>query len=106
MNGIIETYTLSGCADCHIFIANGDQPEDDDTLPARIDAEWSVSDETCDQYGAARGSLWFDIVNGGEHEDEAAAFSGSLGFSWRPCECCGSHLGGERYPLTAILRRK
>jgi hypothetical protein len=96
MSAIIETYTLSGCSDCRLFIANGDQPEDDDTLPARIDAEWSVSDETCDQYGAVRGSLWFDIVDGGEH----------VGFSWKPCECCGSHLGGDRYSLTAILRRK
>lgn len=23
-------------------------------------------------------------------------------FSWRPCECCGSHLGGDREHLNAI----
>lgn len=23
-------------------------------------------------------------------------------FSWRPCPCCGDHLGGERYEVKAI----
>ena len=106
MSAIIDTMNLSACTDCLLFVANGDEPENDDTLPARIESEWTVSNDTCDHYGAVHGSLWWDIVYGGEHESEADEHSGSLGFSWRRCECCGSTLGGDRYPLTAILLRK
>lgn len=106
MTDIIDTINISACSDCLLFVANGDEPEGDDTLPARIQREWTVSDYTCDHHRAVHGSLWWDIVLGGEHESEADEHSGSLGFSWRHCECCGSTLGGDRYPLTAILRRK
>tara|TARA_R100000664_G_scaffold1793_2_gene4687 strand:- start:4130 stop:4462 length:333 start_codon:yes stop_codon:yes gene_type:complete len=105
MSAIIDTISLSACSDCLLFVANGDEPEGDDTLPARIESEWTVSDYTCDRHAAVHGSLWWEIVCGGEHESEADE-DGSLGFSWRHCECCGSTLGGDRYPLTAILRRK
>lgn len=29
---------------------------------------------------------------------------GGSGFSWRPCECCGSTLGGERYPAHGVAK--
>ena len=106
MSDIIDTTPIEACSDCLMLIANGDEPEGDDTLPARIESQWTVSTQTCDFFGAVHGSLWWDIVYGGEHESEADEHSGSLGFSWRRCECCGSTLGGDRYPLTAILRRK
>lgn len=32
------------------------------------------------------------IVNGDDGEDGEG-----YGFSWTPCEMCGSHLGGDRY---------
>jgi len=25
-------------------------------------------------------------------------------FSWSPCECCGSHLGGDRYDMRGFSR--
>ena len=103
---IIDTTPILACADCLMLVANGETPEGDYTLPDRINLRWSVSKETCDIYGAVHGSLWWDFTLGGEHESEADEYSGSLGFSWSPCQCCGSSLGGERYPLTALLWRK
>ena len=103
---IIDTTPIMACGDCLMLIANGETPEGDDTLPDRINSQWSVSNDTCDRYGAVQGSLWWDIALGGEHESEADEYSGSLGFSWSSCECCGSRLGGERYPMTALLWRK
>ena len=72
---------LSVCTDCLILAANGDMPADPDpTQPEPL-------------------ALWLNSpVIPGDAE---------LGFSWQPCEGCGSQLGGDRYQafvdLTAPL---
>ena len=65
MTDIIDTINISACSDCLLFVANGYEPEGYDTLPARIQREWTVSDYTCDHHRAVHGSLWWDIVLGG-----------------------------------------
>jgi hypothetical protein len=31
-----------------------------------------------------------------------SSFPGDPGFSWTPCECCGSKLGGERWEMEGV----
>ena len=72
--------------------------------PANIDNEWGdVSECTAEFHGASPNQLRWDIVCGGEHENEHGE---GLGFSRDWCDCCGSSLGGSRYALTALLVRK
>ena len=35
-------------------------------------------------------------------EDERYELASEPSFSWAPCECCGSSLGGDRYPAHGI----
>lgn len=72
-----DVYEVEACTDCIMWIANGELPHDnpDNFDPDRIEANWSG---------------WI-LALGGE----------SLGFSHYGCECCGSHLGGDRYKLNA-----
>ena len=100
---VIDHANLDACSDCLLFIANGDEPEGDDTLPSRIGSEWGeVSERTAKFFSASPNQLRWEIVVGGEHESEDGD---DLGFSWRPCDCCGSRLGGSRHALTALLVR-
>lgn len=102
---VIDHINLDACSDCLIFIANGEVPDDnpDNWDPARIDNEWSeVAEHTAKFHGASPNQLRWDIVCGGEHEDE----HGDSHFSWQSCDCCGTNLGGNRYALTALLVRK
>lgn len=71
--------TLSACTDCLAFVANNDTPADRPNLRAEIDAHW--------------GELAVGLVPGSEE----------LGFSHAACECCHSHLAGDRHEL-AILQ--
>lgn len=66
------------CADCILYIANGDLPED----PA--DAR-RITDAI-----AAEPGTW---VCGSAPDDE---------FSWSACDCCGSTLGGSRHEAAVI----
>jgi len=77
---------LSVCTDCIFFIANGDLPENEKDAERVTDAvsEW------CRKHDSAH------MVASSNSDDEAE-------FSWRPCECCLSHLGGSRH--SAILLR-
>lgn len=68
------TDTIEVCADCLLFIANGDLPEDDGDA---------------DRVVAGVASLGGHVVAGGPDGDDA-------GFSWRACECCGG-LAGDRF---------
>jgi len=71
---------ISACRDCLLFVANGDLPEDGDWSPDHIEKIWP-----CAEYVLVCGDT--------EQDDE---------FSWQPCECCGSRLGGSRHMLAAL----
>lgn len=66
------------CADCLAAIANGDKPDDPVTAARIYRAIASV---------AAENGAW--VAGGEDGNDE--------GFSWSPCDCCGSPDGGMRY---------
>jgi hypothetical protein len=80
-----EVIEISACVDCLLFVANGDVPEHDEALPERIRAR--LGD------GASR------LVCAGGDDDGTE-------FSWSPCECCGSRLGGMRHALAIIAPRE
>lgn len=63
---------LSVCVDCIEYIANGEAE-----TPKRLERAIQAT------IGKPSGALAYD----GE----------DLGFSWEPCEACGSTLGGERF---------
>jgi hypothetical protein len=73
-------YTLSACADCIAFVANGRSHDTPPTLDAEI----------ARRLGADRHHL----VNA----DDA----GVSDFSWSFCECCGARLGGARGQLAVL----
>lgn len=69
--------TLRICVDCMVSMANGEpHPNEEDF-------------ENVAGSPAYKGNV---IVNGDDGEDGEG-----YGFSWTPCEMCGSHLGGDRY---------
>lgn len=74
----VVTHELSVCVDCLFFIANGDLP-DDEKDAARVVAGVE--------------SFAPGYVVAGDETDE---------FSWRPCECCGSKLGGSRHGAAVL----
>ena len=59
------------CEDCVMYLANGDIPEERPDLADDIAAQWP-NDK--------------DLVIGTDTDE----------FSCRPCDCCGSRLGGSR----------
>ena len=70
---------LSVCTDCLFYIANGDLPDD----PKRArEVEHGVASQG--------GYVCPGESDGDEH------------FSWRPCHCCGSKLGGNRHPAIVL----
>jgi hypothetical protein len=73
-------YTMMACQDCLVFIANGDEPEDSDWCAELISAH----------IGRDSG---FVCCGDSDQDDE---------FSWSPCECCGSQLGGSRHQLCVV----
>ncbi|HEX4173969.1 MAG TPA: hypothetical protein VHY82_15985 [Acetobacteraceae bacterium] len=73
-------YEMDACVDCLAFIANGDVPEDRPDLPEEI-AEHMEAEDLPHIVYAADGDDWF---------------------SWSPCECCGSRLGGNRNRLDVL----
>jgi hypothetical protein len=78
-----ERYRIDICDDCLMFLANGDVPDNRPNLPDEIDGLWTG----------------FDVVLSGSEESEPF-------FSWRPCGCCGSRLGGNRVEATAVTFAK
>ena len=90
---LATAYTV--CVDCYVIEANGEFG-DDEYIPDRdplgeIPEGATVTSGWLDSEYETRGMTPPDWENG---EDD------SLGFSWAPCDGCGSVLGGERYPLT------
>jgi hypothetical protein len=85
----IEFVNLSACDDCLIFVANGEEPDGRDDLTDDIESVWPSAE-------------WSLGCGHDEPErDESEEPDDSLGFSWQPCECCGSRLGGNRSKLFA-----
>lgn len=71
---------LMVCVDCIVMIANGnDDGMDEDR-----------SEEVC----AAIEALGGDVVCCGDDSNDA--------FSWAPCDCCGSYLGGSRHAAVIL----
>lgn len=73
---------LEVCVDCIMAIANGDYPENNGRAVAVVNGEGRWADDG------------YHLVAG----------SGECGFSRTPCDCCGSHLHGDRHQATALLR--
>jgi hypothetical protein len=73
-------HALAACVDCGFFLANG-LPDEcaEGWSPEAIEANWPRSE--------------WRLVNG-DSEDDAA-------FSWSPCDCCGTRLGGARMAVSA-----
>ena len=77
-------HKMMACTDCLMWVANGDEPEGDTEWNAyKIDAIWPPKQ--------------FDLACGDTENDHD--------FSWSPCECCGSRLGGSRHELIALEKR-
>lgn len=79
-----ETYPLSVCIDCRMYVATGDLPDD------ASDAAAIVAGVEREQSDGARICIEWD----GEHDE----------FSWRPCGVCRRPLGGERYGAVLLVR--
>jgi hypothetical protein len=73
------TYEGECCVDCLLFLANGD---DDSGVSARIANIWTPDE------------MAHMVVTSSEETDEE--------FSWRPCECCESELGGSRHGFAVL----
>lgn len=95
-DGRVELATAySVCYDCYAMEVNGELGDDTYT-PDRdplgeIPRDATVTSGWLDSEYTARGETPPDWESG---EDD------SLGFSWAPCDGCGSVLGGDRFPLT------
>jgi len=70
---------LLSCIDCVVYAANGEIPPERPDLLVDIRA----------RLGADMAHLCYD----GEEQ---------IDFSWRPCQCCGSPLGGSRETLAVL----
>lgn len=92
-------HRISICVDCLAFLANGttgDSPDakDDAEHAADMAREWGVGTEIT--LGRMR------ELDESEEDFETDAEDGHHdGFSWHPCQGCGSTLGGDRYAATA-----
>lgn len=94
MAHVVDTYRV--CADCTLFLANGDLPEGpkerghwSDPLPA--DSREAAIIAGVERLQANGGLLCCTSTE--ETDDE---------FSWRPCQCCGTTLGGSRHDATLL----
>ena len=98
--------TLAACIDCIAYVANGDVPDERDTLTTEIQdflqltpdqhlAYASGLDEHGEYYRDADGN----VIDSEHPEYEAYCEDW---FSWSECECCGDFHGGNRNRL-AIL---
>ena len=83
---LATAYTV--CVDCYVI--------DDEYIPDR-DPLGEIPE------GATVTSGWLDSeykTRGMTPPDWERGEDDSLGFSWAPCDGCGSVLGGDRFPLT------
>lgn len=73
--------TLMACQDCLTLVANGEPADGRPGLEAEIAAHLELE------------PLQHLICGESDHDEE---------FSWQPCECCGSKLGGSRHQLALM----
>ena len=76
------TDTLMACEDCLFYVANGDLPDGNPYFEDAIRAAIGVP------------SGWLCVGDSDADEE----------FSWAPCECCGSQLGGSRHQLVLLSK--
>ncbi len=62
----------------------------------------AVSPGICPGCETCRDELGYDSLAELEIAWENGEAPNEPHFSWRPCECCGSHLGGDREPAHGI----
>jgi len=81
----IEFDHLTICVDCASLIANGEVSDGAEDVTAehaaKVDARWAR----------------YELVLSGSEDFEPY-------FSWRPCDGCGSTLGGDRFEAVAFGR--
>ena len=73
--------SLLSCTDCVVYVANGEIPESRPNLVTEI-RTWLGADAT----------------------RLAATCGDQIEFTWAPCECCGSTLGGSREEMVVFAR--
>lgn len=83
----LETYTVDVCTDCYMTFHAPDMV-DVEPVPAPLSRLWDVT-----------------ILGGCTQHTDPNYGDGceSHGFSWMPCDGCGSVLGGDRYPLAYVV---
>ena len=80
---LIDTYNLLVCQDCLMIIANDDASGMDDETEDRVRdgiKDWAEEG--------------IQLVPGDSENDHD--------FSWQPCECCNSPLGGSRHAVVGL----
>lgn len=93
----------SVCHPCALFIANGDLP--DEPRKNGSSRHWSDDDPNgpqalaiiagCEVESQKGGNWCLDTIKDGDHED----------FDTTTCDCCGSSLGGSRWPASVVYQR-
>lgn len=87
-------YDTTACVDCFMTVALGAPSDDPDYVPAVVPLS-SVAPGESVELG------WrFPPRELRENPDGECV----LGFSWSPCECCGSTLGGDRFAVSIVTR--
>jgi hypothetical protein len=81
LQGDVYAWTLDACTDCLVALANDDWPDDSHCRPLARVASVRDYSPGCHEHGRE---------------------CDSHGFSWSPCDLCGCHLGGDRYPVTYL----
>ena len=73
----VKYHNLWACEDCTLYLATGDIPEERPDLADDIAAQWPSDG---------------DLAIGTDTDE----------FSWWPCDCCGSRLGGSRTSFVVL----
>lgn len=74
------------CADCLMYHANGELPDDQTAADAILAGE---------RRETSKGRHW-------ACNDDPETGEGTQDFSWRMCDCCGSRLGGSRHRMALL----
>jgi len=86
MSGPVWQYDTTACVDCY-YAVNGLPVEDEVAVTPLSSID--------------RGEF---VESGWKCDPREEPESDHLGFSWSPCECCSSHLGGDRFAVSVWSR--
>ncbi len=78
--------TISVCEDCAMVLINGDYSGIEYAFTNPSESEKRIKEV---QVGVTNMP---PVVYNGDHDE----------FSWSPCECCGSTLGGKRFHMMEV----